>query len=175
MKTVQGGSMKPYHTVNDSSQRGAHRFLKALDNKLSFAFIVHGFWAMFWLLNGLDKFFNHNYFYGVTRDEKFANYFATLNLPGYISAICLYAISVIEILLAIAFVVLAVKSASNKSLQSLAFKISMLIFFVFSAGDILFGDRAELWEHGTFLILVMTSFMLVQFQARQDEKMRVTS
>ncbi|CAM4364192.1 hypothetical protein [Paenibacillus tarimensis] len=176
MKTIQSGPIKSYSPISDppSIHSGADRFLRAIDTKLSLTFIVHSFWAMFWLLNGLDKFFNYQYFYGVTRDEKFANYFATLNLPDYIASICLYAISVIEIILAAVFIVLAAKSSSNRSLQSLAFKISMLVFFLFSAGDILFGDRAELWEHGTFMILVMTSFMMVQFYAKQSSENRKT-
>lgn len=36
----------------------------------------------------------------------------------------------------------------------------MLIFLAFSTGDILFGDRAELWEHGTFMVLTLMTYQL---------------
>ena len=34
----------------------------------------------------------------------------------------------------------------------------MLVFVIFSAGDILFGDRIELWEHGTFLVMCLMTY-----------------
>jgi hypothetical protein len=43
-------------------------------------------------------------------------------------------------------------------IHRVAFKGSILVFLAFSAGDILFGDRRELWEHGTFFILVIITY-----------------
>ena len=43
------------------------------------------------------------------------------------------------------------------------FKISMGIFFGFSIFDILCGDRTELWEHGTFLLLATIHYIYILF------------
>ena len=48
----------------------------------------------------------------------------------------------------------------DRTIHRLAFKGSILVFVVFSVGDILFGDRAELWEHGTFLVLCLVTYDL---------------
>ena len=50
----------------------------------------------------------------------------------------------------------------NKIIR-LTFKISMAVFFGFSIFDILFGDRMELWEHGTFLILATIHYVYILF------------
>ena len=39
--------------------------------------------------------------------------------------------------------------------------VAVLLLLAFTAGDILFGDRAEVWEHATFLALVLLSHQLL--------------
>jgi hypothetical protein len=39
----------------------------------------------------------------------------------------------------------------------------MVVFFGFSIFDILVGDRMELWEHGTFLILATIHYVYILF------------
>ena len=34
------------------------------------------------------------------------------------------------------------------------------MFVTFSVGDIMFGDRAELWEHGTFIVMCLVTYDL---------------
>ena len=132
--------------------------LKKVNDRLPSRVILSAFWASFWLLNGLDKFFNGEHFFGVTRDEKFIDYFAGLLLPSQLALTTLYAFGVAEVLLGLGFLYILIRRDAPPVLNRLNFKFSMLLFFAFSIGDILFGDRAELLEHGTFLVLVIVSF-----------------
>ncbi len=182
-----------------------------LDGKLNLVVILMFFWAMFWLLNGGDKFFNgesginrdvttgylldvnkvdehgHNSlaytmhkgetigYFGVNRDSKMVAYFKCLNLPGQLALASLYGFAIAELLLGVLFLALAFWSVSSeafrekqrdgllglfvdRTLHRIAFKGSVLIFFVFCTGDILFGDRMELWEHGTFIVLTLLTY-----------------
>ena len=54
------------------------------------------------------------------------------------------------------------KEKRNKIIR-LTFKISMAVFFGFSIFDILFGDRMELWKHGTLLILATIHYVYILF------------
>lgn len=131
--------------------------LETINERITTVAIVLAFWTTFWLLNGLDKFFNGEYFYGVTRDPKFIDYFASLNLPANVAIVTLYTIGIVEIILGFGFLYALLRSEKRSLVGELNFKLSILIFFCFSMGDILFGDRAELWEHGTFMVLVLVS------------------
>jgi hypothetical protein len=115
-----------------------------------------------------------NGWFGVNRDEKTIGYFARLGLPSELALGSLYFVGVIEIMLGVAFLsILFYKSLLPKQLEKaleankafatqtvhrLAFKASSLLFVVFMVMDILFGDRTELWEHGTFLILTALAY-----------------
>ena len=48
----------------------------------------------------------------------------------------------------------------------------MLIFVLFAIGDNLFGERTELWEHGTFLVLCLITYELWQRADRYLPKRR---
>ena len=130
--------------------------------------ILRFFWGGYWLLNGLDKFFNQPTFFGVFRDEKFINYFASLALPEWLALLVLYAIAVVEVLLGLSFLFSLVNADWERARHHFNFLASILIFVFFSFGDILFGDRAELWEHGTFLILVMISYRIYESKGNYD-------
>lgn len=131
--------------------------------------LMTSFWGIFWLLNGLDKFFNGEYFFGVTRDDKFVAYFAGLGLNSEIALAFLYSCGVCEIILGIGFLLALRKTKAQNELIQACLKAGMLIFITFSVFDILFGDRAELWEHSTFLLLHIVSIAFVLFiKAIQD-------
>jgi hypothetical protein len=132
--------------------------------------ILAAFWSAFWLLNGLDKFFNHEFFFGVTRDEKFIGYFARLNLSPELALTSLYIFAVVEVILGLAFLSILLNKNIPQVINRLTFKGSMLLFFAFSIGDILFGDRMELWEHGTFMIMTIISFEFYLFAVRSSEE-----
>ena len=49
---------------------------------------------------------------------------------------------------------------STRAFHRLCFKGGIFVFLAFSVGDILFGDRMELWEHGTFMLLTIVTYDL---------------
>ena len=115
-----------------------------------------------------------NGWFGVNRDEKIMGYFARLGLPSELALVSLYIVGGIEIILGLAFLSIlfykpllpkqlekaleANKAFATQTVHRLAFKASSLLFVVFMVMDILFGDRTELWEHGTFLILTALAY-----------------
>lgn len=165
------------------------KFFAYLEDFLRIEYILYAFWTMFWTLNGLDKFFNGENvespyldgvtrpsgWFGVNRDTKFIDYFDRLFLPDWLALAFLYAFGVLEVILGIMFMVIIYRSITDterqrrepKMLNRLALKCSMLFFFVFCTGDILFGDRLELWEHGTFMILTLLTYQI--YLARHSE------
>jgi hypothetical protein len=149
----------------------ARRLRIFVEDYLRLEYILYAFWTMFWTLNGLDKFFNGTMvegpsgprlvgWFGVNRDEKFVDYFSRLHLPGELALGCLHVFAVLEVIVGLTFLVVLVNRKVPGVVTRLAFKTSMLIFLAFSTGDILFGDRAELWEHGTFMVLTLMTYQL---------------
>ena len=111
--------------------------------------------------------------YGVNRDAKMIGYFNRLGLPSWMALSALYGMAVVELVLGITFLALFVWSLlpverqtrpqlfADRTVHRLAFKGSVLVFVIFSTGDILFGDRTELWEHGTFIVLCLLTYFLL--------------
>ena len=113
--------------------------------------------------------------YGVNRDAKFMNYFRTLNLPPSIATFTLYFFAILEIILAALFFWLFIRQfydreddliegkknlIADRTIHRLIFKLSIWIFIAFISGDILFGDRIEVWEHGTYLAMTIVTYDL---------------
>jgi hypothetical protein len=155
--------------------RKPHTYQKlyaTIESKIRLDMILYAFWAMFWILNGLDKFFNgtpakHDEFgkyvkgwFGMNRDDKFIHYFDRLNLPAELALGSLYSFAVFEVIVGMVFLLFLVRPQTPAIVYRLAFKSSIMLFFVFCTGDILFGDRMELWEHGTFMVLTLMTYQL---------------
>lgn len=180
------------------------RIIYLIDSKINLITILFLFWALFWGLNGFDKFFNgtsqvvyerwasQGYlvdkdkqvvysiqpsekvgWYGVNRDAKFINYFRTLNLPPVVASVSLYFFAILEIILAILFFWLFIRQFTHdkedddlkslfadRTIHRLIFKASIWIFIAFLTGDILFGDRVEVWEHSTYLLMTIVTYDL---------------
>lgn len=113
--------------------------------------------------------------YGVNRDAKFANYFRTLGLPPAVASITLYFFAILEIIIAALFFWLFIRQfydrqddllegkknlIADRTIHRLIFKLSIWIFIAFITGDILFGDRIEVWEHGTYLAMTIVTYDL---------------
>ncbi len=139
----------------------------------SMALIAVGYWLVFWLLNGLDKFLNRTdlglfAWYGKDRTEQFTGYFERLEVPVHFIDPVLYFAGVWELLVAaplLAAVVLLCrqgKSAKLDRLVGLGFVLSGITFIAFSAFDVVAGDRAELREHGLYLVVLLVSYMLTR-------------
>ena len=113
--------------------------------------------------------------YGVSRDDKFANYFRTLHLPQMVATVSLYFFAILEIIIAALFFWLFIRQfydnkddepedkkslIADRTVHRLIFKASIWIFIAFLTGDILFGDRIEVWEHGTYLAMTLVTYDL---------------
>lgn len=195
---------------------------RRVDSRLNLMVILFLFWALFWGLNGGDKFFNGKLvsniedwsakgvlvdeqgdiaytlhpmetigLYGINRDAQMINFFGRIHLPPLLALTFLYGIAVAEILLGLTFLALLIWSLlpeaaqnslplfADRTIHRLAFKGSILIFLFFTIGDTLFGDRAELWEHSTFIILGLISYAVwagrERFSGRQHQILQVVS
>lgn len=152
--------------------RAQQKLYATVESNIRLDMILYAFWAMFWVLNGLDKFFNGDPvsegpygpyvqgWFGGNRDDKFVHYFSRLDLPAELALGSLYGFAVFEVIVGLVFLVLLLRPGTPAIVYRLAFKSSIMLFFVFSAGDILFGDRMELWEHGTFMVLTLMTYQL---------------
>lgn len=168
--------------------------LSRMNDRIRPLTLLSGYWAFFWLLNGLDKFVNGTMqpmiadglakgvlvdadgeigstlyglevsgLFGVNRNAKTVAFFDRLGVPEPFSLGLLYSVAVLEIALAALFVLGLVSSlrgrTAHRTYTALAYKISMLIFMAFCVVDILIGERIELWEHNTFLLVLMVSYL----------------
>jgi hypothetical protein len=131
---------------------------------------------MFWLMNGLDKFLNRQNldvftWFGKDRTVQFGGYFEKTGISDGILLPLLYITGVWELILAIPFIIaLCCFTKKNAELLKTGFFWSGATFVGFAFFDVIFGDRAELWEHGTFFILVISSFIVV-FGAGSEKAM----
>jgi hypothetical protein len=109
--------------------------------------------------------------YGVNRNQKMIEYFDRIHLPSWVALGSLYGIGLLETAVGTLFLVLLAFSVrprvpggglgqlfEDRTLHRLAFKTGVFIFLLFSVADILFGDRTELWEHGTFMVLTILTY-----------------
>jgi hypothetical protein len=136
-------------------------------------YIVYGYWFLFWLLNGMDKFMHGTAvsagglplftWFGKDRSEQFGKYFDRLDLPVEGIAPLLAACGVIELGVAVLFAVALVSVHRFEQWSGMAFAACALVFVGFSAWDVVVGDRAELWEHGTYLgvVFITAAFVAV--------------
>ena len=110
----------------------------------------------------------------VERDAKMIGYFERLGVNKNVALGSLYSIAVLEVLIGLGFFYFLFARETRFDLVRITFKISMGIFSGFSIFDILCGDRTELWEHGTFLILATIHYVYILFGAPGEEfdKMR---
>ena len=75
----------------------------------------------------------------------------------------LYAVGFIERSLGLSLLLVLILGNIHSDLNRLNLKMIIGIFFLFSIFDILFGDRMELREHGTFLILATIHYIYLLF------------
>ncbi len=172
-----------------------------IDGRMNLIIILFLFWALFWILNGGDKFFNGEFvpnvedwsaksvlidpdgtithtlhptetvgLFGVNRNKKMINFFKRIHLPRELALGSLYGIAVLELLLGVTFLALFIwgllpedqqqkaELFADRTIHRLAFKGSIVVFVIFCTGDILFGERMELWEHGTFIVMTLVTY-----------------
>lgn len=101
--------------------------------------------------------------FGVNRNAKTVAFFERLGIPEPFSLGLLYAVAVIEVGIAAMFlwglVLLMKQGPTYRAWTSLAYKLSIILFMAFCVVDILIGERIELWEHNTFLLILLVSYL----------------
>jgi len=107
-----------------------------------------------------------NGMFGGNRNAKMTTFFERIGMSKDVAMFSLYTIAVVEIFLASLFfiaVILFITKHHKESrvMYELGFKLSLMLFLVFTVGDILFGERIELWEHCTFMVLILLSYKMI--------------
>jgi len=104
--------------------------------------------------------------YGVNRDNKMAAMFARIGAPRSVSLALLYGAASMEGLIGLWFLILLLRTfrgyPPTRGALDKAHRASAMVFAMFCMGDILIGERMELWEHCCFLILVLVSNLYAQ-------------
>lgn len=179
------------------------RLIYLFDQRLNLITLLLLFWALFWSLNGFDKFFdgtpeinmekwaskgsvvdaNDNVVYtiqppnpvgwfGVNYDDQMASYFKAIHIPRNIALALTNIYAVFEILLGFLFLLLFIWQLlpevredrknlfTDRTLHRLAYKASVVMFVILAVAYMLFGDRARLWEVGTYLTMTLIAYDL---------------
>ena len=147
--------------------------MRPLAKLVSIKLLLILYWFLFWTFNGLDKFLNNTdlgffLWRGKDRTEQFARYFDTDASNWFVDA-AIYFAGAWELALgllflaAIALFLRASTAAARQRLTAalLGLFISALTLIAFSILDVIAGDRAELLEHGTFLGIVLVSWLVM--------------
>jgi len=145
--------------------------IERINKFVSISSLLVFYWAMYWLMNGLDKFLNRTdlglfAWHGKDRTEQFTNYFSNSALPVKWIDGLLYFVGIWEILIFLCLVKSLVSIPRLSRLDypwfEIGMKLGLITFIGFSFFDVIFGDRAELLEHGTFLILVVLTLHYIR-------------
>lgn len=155
--------------------------------------LLSGYWFVFWVLNGLDKFFNGSMtpmtgdglgkgvlldsngdragtlygfevqgWFGSNRNSKTISFLERIGIPESVSLPLLYSVGILEVILGLLFLVSLLWWITGRehhsALTALAYKSSIALFMGFCMVDILIGERIELWEHNTFLLVLLVSY-----------------
>lgn len=143
-----------------------------------FTFLFSGYWFVFWMMNGLDKFFYGESlgfidWHGKDRHEQMNRYFGNIGVENVdVDAVLNFA-GVVEVLAALPFVVVAVlilfggNDLFAKACQFMKAGLigGFCVFLGFIIFDIIAGDRLELLEHSTYLVVVAVSLAVCEFEA----------
>ena len=115
-------------------------------------------------------------FYGTNQSAKAKTQYARLGVPKAIGTTIFTVITVAELMVGLLFMVLLFRKRlgrltngrpaglwglfNDHTLYRLALKSSAGLLILFALGDILFGDKAALWEHGVFLMIALVTYDL---------------
>jgi len=126
------------------------------------------YWAVFWLLNSLDKIFGGSSFLWVGRD-RFAQFYKFFSSAGIdsplVTNLALVIAAGLEIFAFVFFTGSLFKFFKNKSKESrswflIGIVLTLITFTIFSIGDHVFGDRFELLEHTLFWFITLLSWVV---------------
>ena len=131
-------------------------------------YLILIYWLLFWLLNILDKIIGGSHFLWVGKDRfaTFERFFDSIGLGNPIIAnIALMITAGLEIF-AFVFFSGALYHFIKKNMDStrswffMGIVLTLIIFTYFSIGDQIFGDHAELLEHGIYWFITLLSWVI---------------
>ena len=139
------------------------------------------YWAVFWTFNGLDKFLHGRnllvfHWHGKDRAGQFGSYFQDIGINASLTEPMLLLTGVWELALGLLFAGVLYRLASDTGpravlkAMSLGTTASILTFIGFSAFDVVSGDRAELLEHGVYMMLLLVSWLTVGMSQSQPSR-----
>ena len=131
-------------------------------------YLILVYWVLFWLFNILDKIIggSHFLFVGKDRFAQIERFFDSIGLGNPIIAnVALIISSGLEIF-AFVFSLGALYHLMKKNIDSarswffVGIIFTLVVFTYFSIGDQIFGDHAELLEHGIYWFITLLSWMI---------------
>ena len=140
----------------------------SINGKELVRYFVLLYWILFWLLNVVDKIIGgaHFLFVGKDRFAQLERFFDSLGLGNpIITNIALIITAGLEIF-AFVFFSGALYHFNKKNIDSarswffVGVILTLIIFTYFSIGDQVFGDHAELWEHGLYWFIALLSWII---------------
>ncbi len=137
-------------------------WLTGVNAKLSLAAVLSFHWCLFFLLNGFDKFFNSENFFGANFKGLLENdLLGRLDLDSSLAQPIAIIVGIAELILGVLFLI-ALLSALRRSSSTIkemqgCVTLSVLFFALLSAGAVLFGARDAMLQHGVFIAALLVS------------------
>ncbi len=131
-------------------------------------YLILLYWALFWLLNSIDKIIggSHFLFVGKDRFASIERFFDSIGLPDPIYAnVALIITAALEIF-AFVFFAGALYHLSKKNQPAatswffIGIVLTLTIFTYFSIGDQVFGDHGELLEHAIYWFIALLTWVI---------------
>ncbi len=132
------------------------------------------YWALFWFINGIDKFIHRTdlmffTWHGKDRHEQFVGYFSNMNISiDWVSPVLIGA-GILEIAVAAVLVYGLWQSKKGWLWSEIGSYLGGAVFIGFCVFDMVAGDRAELLEHSTYLILLAVTLFVID-QSKTNSK-----
>ncbi|MCY4176732.1 MAG: hypothetical protein OXD37_10480 [Acidimicrobiaceae bacterium] len=138
----------------------------SINAKVSIAAVLSFHWCVFWLLNGFDKFFNADHFFGANFKALLENdLLGRLDLDSSLAWPIAIIVGICELILGLAFLFALIAALGRKAetvkLIGVCVTLSVLFFALLSAGAVLFGARDALQQHGVFIAALLASQFVV--------------
>ena len=136
--------------------------LVRIHDKASIGAVLSLYWFLFWILNGFDKFFNADSFYGVNFKMGLENVMLpALDLSTSLASPLAIIVGIIEVVLGLLFLVSLgafIRSKPHRyEVGNACIGLSVLFFALLTAGAILLGERGHVMTQGLFIGTLLLS------------------
>ncbi|MDE0320438.1 MAG: hypothetical protein OXI97_11210 [Acidimicrobiaceae bacterium] len=145
--------------------------LVRIHDKAGIGAVLSLYWFLFWLLNGFDKFFNADTFYGVNFKMGLENVMLpALGMPTSLASPLAIIVGVIEVVLGLLFLVSLAAFVTRKphryEVGTACIGLSVLFFALLTAGAILFGERGHVMTQGLFIGTLLVSALTLHLSKK---------